>query len=487
VAIVAVCVVAAIRILGAAVPSTNPSTHVPTWAYDDWTTKDPCNGGGDGNVGAPASLVDQWVTYAESNCGPESLTSKAINDCTHNGMTYCTPVAYLEANWNYNDNANSQLGPCNVIALTTKPESWWLHIPGTLQQNEVPSNRLRTAVNGGGNVFNQNTQAVRTWFQNFVRSCLPGYPALMMDDTGGSQSSLLLNSVGSYTSSAEIQNDRELVTEHQQMAAAVTHAGGAPYLQIDNGLSANNKVATPFALLNDPSSVEGLIAEDAPVNGGVITPDSHGNPDQTYYATLLDEMAYVDHPVADNLNNDDFIALLSKNPTGSPPSRLVQQATVMLGYNGSHIVDWADLETSSSDLAVWPEEGIVPTNPVQSMGPPGNASGQSGCLAGDGAVCTRGGHLNLLVPGTSGVYVREFRDCYKQGTLFGACAAIVNDTATRYPVQSGWLTQPYQWQMGLSGGDVQSGGTIDIEGRAFTAGSTTIGPGSAMLLTGLYP
>jgi hypothetical protein len=486
-AIVAACGVAAILIVGAAVPTTIPSTHVPTWAYDDWTTRDPCNGGGDGNVGAPVSLVDQWVTYAESNCGPESLTSKAINDCTHNGKTYCTPVAYLEANWNYNQNSDSQLDSCNLIAPTSKPESWWLHIPGTTQQNEIPSNRLRTTVNGGGNIFDQTTQAVRTWFQNFVRSCLPDYPALMMDDTGGSRSSLLLKSFGSYTSSAEIQTNQRLVSEHRAMAAAMTHAGGAPYLQIDNGLSANNQVATPFALLNNPPSVQGLIAENAPIDNGVITPDSHGNPNQDYYATLLDEMAYVDNAAADNLNNDDFIALLSRDRSGSQPSRLVQQATVMLGYNGSQVVDWANLETNSNDLAVWPEEGIVPANPVQSMGPPGDASGQSGCLAGDGVVCTRGGHLNLQVPGTPGVYVREFRDCYKQGTRFGSCAAIVNDTATAYAVQPKWLTQRYQWQMGLSGGDLQSGGTINVQSQPFTAGSTTIGPHSAMLLTGRSP
>jgi hypothetical protein len=483
-AIVAVVAVAVFLIAGTGAPTTIPSTHVATWAYDDWTARDPCNGGGDGNQGAPASLVDRWVTYADSNCGPESLTGKAIDDCTQHGKTYCTPVAYLEANWNYNQNSNSQLGSCNVIAPTTEPESWWLHLPGTTKHDEVASNRLSTTVNGGGNLLNQTTQAVQVWFQNFVRSCLPGYPALMMDDTGASRSSLMLKSVGSYGSSAEIQNDSRLVTEHQRMAAALTHAGGEPYLQIDNGLSANNHLAMPFALLNHPSSVRGLIAENAPLDNGVVTPDSHGDPDADYFATLLDELAYVDNAAADHLNGDDFIVLLSEDPSGSQAARLLQQATVMLGYHDSQVVDWANLETTSPDLAVWPEEGIVPTDPVQSMGPPGNAAHQSGCLAGDGAVCTRGGHLDLQVTAMPGVYVREFRDCYQRGTRFGACAAIVNDTATRYPVQAGWLTGTYQWQMVLAGGDLQSGGTISVEGQPFTAGSTTIGPQSAMLLTG---
>ena len=49
--------------------------HVPTWAYDDG-----CVGG----KGASAKLVRAWVTYAESNCGPEN--PKVLADCHAGGV-----------------------------------------------------------------------------------------------------------------------------------------------------------------------------------------------------------------------------------------------------------------------------------------------------------------------------------------------------------------------------------------------------------------
>ena len=50
----------------------------------------------------------------------------------------------------------------------------------------------------------------------------------------------------------------------------------------------------------------------------------------------------------------------------------------LLGYAPGHTVSWSDLETNNNNLAVWPEEGIVPTQPIQSMGQPAGAS----CLDG---------------------------------------------------------------------------------------------------------
>jgi hypothetical protein len=457
-------------------PARIAARHVPTWAYDDGTPAGACNGG----TGAAPSLVDRWVTYAESNCGPESLTTKAVHDCIHGGVRYCTPVAYLEANWNYEVNADPRLGVCDPVVPSSEPETWWLHTPGS--SNPEPATRLQTAAGGGGYLLNQRTPAVRAWFARYVRNCLADYPALMLDDTGAGVASLLFSSAGAYASSREIDSSAALVAGHQEMAAALSQPGGRRRgpLQIDNGLSANDSLAPPFRLLNHPGSVRGLIAEGAPVDDGLITPDAADPPssDPNFYATLLDELARVD-----NMGDADFVVLLSYDRTGSPTARLIQQATVMLGADGGHVVDWADLETGDSgaaDLAVWPEEGIVPTDPIKSMSAP---SGR-GCLAGVGVVCPAGGHHDLQAPGAPGVYVREFDACYDRGALFGPCAAIVNDTATGRTVAEAWLTQDYDWQIGLRGGDVQSGGTVEPHGAPFRAGATVIAPWSAMLLAG---
>lgn len=458
----------------ATAPTTIATRHVPTWAYDDATVQSVCNGG----QGASPALVDRWLTYAESNCGPESLTHKALTDCSQGGVTYCTPVAYVEPNWSYRANARPILGACNPSVSPDEPESWWLHVPGTTTPS--PENRVTTAAGGGGTLLDQTTQAVRAWFQAYARQCLGGYPALMIDDTGASLAALLFSSTGGQSATSEISGNAGLVAAHEQLAAALTRADGSGYLQIDNGLPANNSLAPPFPLLGHPAGVRGLIAEGAPLGGGLITPDAADPPapDPAYYATLLDELAYVD-----TRGGDDFIVLLSDDPSGSTSARLSQQATEMLGYSGDHVVDWANLETgdaAAGDLSVWPEEGIVPTDPVRSMTAPAG----SGCLAGDGAVCTGGGHVDLQVHGAPGVYVREFHDCYDQGSLFGPCAAIVNDTAAGHTVAPGWLTQTYRSEISLRGGDVQSGGTVAVDGVPFAAGSTVIGPWSAMLLAG---
>jgi hypothetical protein len=149
---------------------------------------------------------------------------------------------------------------------------------------------------------------------------------------------------------------------------------------------------------------------------------------------------------------------------------------VLLGYRPGHVVDWADLEQDSLDLAVWPEEGIYPTQPLESMAAPrGN-----GCLTGSGAVCSAGGHNDVQV--APGVYRREFRTCYDHGAAFGGCAVIVNDTSRAVAVSPSWLHQLYLHQITLNGGDVQSGGTINTTGAVFIPGVTPLAAHDALLL-----
>jgi hypothetical protein len=115
----------------------------------------------------------------------------------------------------------------------------------------------------------------------------------------------------------------------------------------------------------------------------------------------------------------------------------------------------------------------------------------AGCLQGVGSVCTTGGHNDLLVPNTGsngkddapGVYRREFGECYNQGVAFGPCAAIVNYTSSTVTVKGRWLTQSYGHEITFTGGDVQTpGSTVNLTGRVFTAGTTTILPYHAILL-----
>jgi hypothetical protein len=49
-------------------------------------------------------------------------------------------------------------------------------------------------------------------------------------------------------------------------------------------------------------------------------------------------------------------------------------------------------------------------------------------------------------------------------------------------VKSSWLTQSYGHQITMNGGDVQSGGTVNLAGATFTAGSTTVPADDAIVL-----
>jgi hypothetical protein len=407
---------------------------VPTWAYDD------CNGGGN----AAASLVQRWVSFAESNCGPGQM--KAVNDCA----SVCTPVQYFDANWIYPNGGTIPIG-------SAASENWYLHDPGYTDS----AHRISTTNYGGGLLINQANTAVDSWFQNYARTNYNKFPGLMMDDaspTLGMQ--LYYANSPSVSSTTEITSNTALQNSHNQLAGYMTHSNGTPFLQVDNALSPNPWIATPFSMINDNQGVEGFVVEGAPWSGGITS----------YYSNLLDQIAYIDS------TQNDFITMLSYDTTGSSQSRLVQEATELLGYSGNHLVDWNDLEKNSGNLAVYPEEGIVPTNPVQTMAAPGG----SGCLAGNGATCSTGGHNNIQV--ASGIYRREFANCYNQGTAIGPCATIINTTGAAVTVQSSWLTQTYHHEITFNGGDVQSGGTLNLTGAGFTAGTTTIPASNAILI-----
>ena len=310
----------------------------------------------------------------------------------------------------------------------------------------------------------------------------------MMDDTGSSLSSLIGNNGQGATSSYEITSDAQLIAAHDQLAGYLTKADGSQFTKIDNGLDTWPVYNQDFTRLDNAKGVDGLLAEGSPISNNNIGSDPEGYPVYAHagkYATVLDDMSYIDN------KTNSFIVLLSYDQSGSGGSgnqlmsRRVQAATVLLGYSPGHVVSWSYLETDNNNLAVWPEEGIYPTNPVQSMGAPSG----SGCFTGGGGsngygnVCSYGGHNDIQVtPGTD-IYRREFKSCYNQGKYFGPCAVIVNDTASAVTIQSSWLTQSYGHEVTVNGGDVQSGGSINLSGASFSPGSTTIAAYDAVFLS----
>ncbi len=403
-------------------------------------------------MGASAGLVRAWVSFAEANCGVGG-DAKALADCHSGSTVVCDVIQYLDTNWVY-PTGSPTWAPLSAAAS----EDWFQHVPGST------TDRIATAGYGGGYLLDQANPAVQSWFAGYAQQNYDDVDGLMMDDQAPSLSSALYYATCGCSSTAEIGSDAALQAAHEAMSAAMVHTSGQPFVQVDNSLAANPYLPQGLGLLDHGSGVDGLIAEGAPEYDGTLDP---------FYSTLLDQIAYV----ADE--SSGFVVPLSYGQAGAayqPAERRVQEATMLLGYSPGHLVDWADLEQGSGDLAVWPEEGIYPTGALESMSAPGG----SGCLAGTGVVCSTGGHNDLAV--SAGVYRREFSDCYDQGTGFGGCAAIVNTTASPITVSASWLTQSYGHEITFDGGDVQSGGSIDLTGLPFTAGQTTIPAHDAILL-----
>jgi hypothetical protein len=417
--------------------------HTETWAYDD------C---GDGGGNASSALMRTWVTYAESNCGPGG-DAKALTDCHSGATVFCDVIQYLDTNWIFPNGS-----PPWQSFDAASSASWFQHTPGS-QTTDLMSNGY-----GGGYLINQSNTSVQAFFQSYARSSYNADDGLMMDDQSAGLSTQLYYSTCGCATSNELGSDAALQAAHGAMSAAMTHSSGQPFTQVDNTLPANPYLPQGFNMLNQASSVDGLIAEGEPESNGTLDP---------FYSTLLDQIAYVGN------NTKGFVVPLSYDQAGSSTqsrSRRVQEATILLGYSPGHLVDWADLETGSNDAAVWPEEGIYPTKPLQSMSAPAGI----GCLRGTGVVCSTGGHNDVEV--APGVYRREFAACFNKTVAFGACATIVNTTSSPVTVQSTWLTQSYSHQIAFNGGDVQSGGAINPAGTTFTPNSTTVAADDATLL-----
>jgi hypothetical protein len=413
------------------------TSHVPTWAMDDG-----CNGG----TGASAGFVRSWLTFAESDCGPDAR--KPLRDCHAGGHTYCYVMQYMDSDWNYADSA---------LPLSDQSSNW-VHTPNG-------SNRIYSSDEGGGYLINQANPSVRAFFRSYVRANYNADDGLLMDEQAPGLGEELYYSNCGCSRTLEIPSNRALQKAHEEMSAAMTHSNGTPFMQVDNSIAPNPFLPQGFGMLSPKRGVVGLMAEGEPEAFGQLDP---------YYSTLLDQMAYVLH------RTSGFVVPMSYGSPGASyeeQSRNVQEATVLLAFTPRRVVDAADLEQGSNDLEVWPEEGIYPTAPMQTMGAP---TGR-GCLNGNGGSCTRGGHRSLQV--APGVYRREFGACYDRGVLFGACAAIVNTTGNWVTVSGRWVTRSLRNQITFNGGDVQSGGTLSLRGAPFAAGRTLIAPDDAVLLS----
>jgi hypothetical protein len=416
--------------------------HIATWAFDNtWA-----EGGG-----APAAAVNQLVSYAQGGSGGDG---KALADC-HSSSNGCKAVFYLNPNHPYVGGTGCNFHPdAEVVAAAS--ESWFVHDAGYSDS----AHRVYGISRGGCTVWemNQNSSGVQAWWRSYLQSKANTYDLYFLDNDPMSviNEGFFSGSGGgcipwpSYCrSTQEIPNDSAQVLAHANFANALTHSNGSPMHFFYQQASFN--VPLDMSAFTTTDRLIGVTCEGCVAAIATAVQSSA-------YMRVLDEMAAV------NASPGAFMLISHGNsPAGSATQILQRSVTtgiVWLAYSEGHTIVQPDLEVNTKNLAIWPEDLIYPSRPLQSM---------------------NSGANDLQV--ASGVWRREFTTCYQAGRFFGRCAAIVNSTGSPLPVQSSWLSQVYGHVIGLSGGDVLSGGVAAVGGAAFVPNVTTVPAAGALLLS----
>lgn len=421
--------------------STSGPYHIATWAYDYSDGK---------GESATSSQVDQLVSYAQGD-------SKALTDC-HTVVHACKAVFYFRpfATVAANPSSCSQQPDASVLAAA--PELWFLHLTGYSDSaHRVQGFDLQGCAMYG---MNPNASGLQTWWLNYLRANVNSYDVFFIDEapmdlidatsfhSGG-------GCAGAYCQSTqEIGPDPAMERAHVAFANSLSYSNGSPmsfiyqqaYPSRTQALDLDAFAATTRFV---GTSCEGCIANTA----AIVVPNN--------YEPYLNEIAAVTHV---GRSSGRYFLIISDGdaPAGSSTEMLQRLATtgiVWLAYRGGFVIVQPNLERYTPNLAIWPEDLIYPSNPVQSM---------------------VSGAADLQV--APGVWRREFFTCYQKGKLFGRCAAVVNGNGSAVTVQSSWLTRTYKHIVSLSGGDVLSGGSANVNTTPFVPNSTTIQAGGAILL-----
>lgn len=424
--------------------------HIPTWAFDEYW--------GEG-ASAPSSAVQQYVSYAEGGQG----NAKAVADCDGPVKGACSSVFYLDPNFVY-ASANC---PATIAAQVdaTSNESWYVHESGyTDAAHRAHGSYLQNCQGRQQSVpvylLNENQPAVQTYFGSYIHEYADQWDAFFMDDTSGSVLSQGYGPGGGFCpdsnaqhycwSTQEYPSNAAVVAAHGAFVNALNHTNGSPTKYFFNGLSFSGGQPQNLTLFQASNRFAGATCENCVVNANVPRP--------TMYASVLTAMAQIDQ-----IPGAAFIELntgtLAAGAQAQQTERRITTAVAWLGYADGHTIVFPNLEDDTRNLAVWPEDMIYPSQPLETM--------------------TSSANDIMVAPG---VYRREFAMCYNDGSPIGQCAAILNANSTSVTIASSWITQSYGHIIQLEGGDVLSGGTLGLKNAYYAPGRTNIAPASATLL-----
>lgn len=424
---------------GAAI--SNVPSHIATWAKDLYNSA--------GALGTSAQ-AKAYLTYAQGGDG----NAKALNDCRGGG---CQSVFYFDPHMLY-DSSVCAGGSSVVRAIKAHAnETWYVHETGhTTAPYRIHGSYVMECAGKHETIpvyaMNTLSSTLLAYYRSYFLTTAAGWNHFFMDDTSakvltqfyGAGGGFCLNEAGHLcTSTEEMRTDAAVVSEHTALANAIPVSG------FYNGINFTGSEANDLNILDSTTHFEGAICEDCVVNSGVFRP--------TMYAPVLNTMAAV------NRTHGAFVELNhGESAIGSAAQiaqRAITTAMAWLGYSEGHTIVYPDLEANTDRLAIYPENSIYPTTPIETMST---------------------GAANIEV--ASGVYRREFRTCYNNRVAIGACAAIVNGTSRNVVVSSAWLHQAYGHVVELIGGDIPGGGRVSLTSVGFAANRTYIAPYQGLMI-----
>lgn len=413
-----------------------PASHIPTWAYDEYHAQ----GGSAG-----AADVRRYVTYAEGGLGND----KAVRDC--GGSSQCRSVWYFDPHLIY-DSPSCPYQPDQRF-INAASESWFVHRPGFDDTSHRVVGHYSRSCDGRTvdvpvYVANIANRAVQAFWRRYLDTQARAWRYVLVDDAGATLVNQMYGPGGGFcagmnlqswcTSTEEFANDAALLHAQGSFARAMRRTHGTPVQMFVNG---------DAGLATASRQYIGFVRENYIVDAGMFR--------TTMYAPTLSAMATIQ-------NAGDRVVILDTgdSPAGSADQiaqRLVTTAIVWLGFRPNLTVVWPDLEYNTMNLAVWPEDGVYPTRPLESM---------------------RSSAADIAV--APGIWRREFASCYLDGRAVGGCAAVLNANANGVVVRRAWLRRRYAHTLVLDGGDALHGGSLSR--GFFKAGRSVVPGGRALLL-----
>jgi hypothetical protein len=510
----------------------NVNQHIPTWGYDGLT-----GGQTDGTTGtttnaASTQHIRTWLTYADSTMAfPLSGTlDKAWLDCVP-GQTNCIPVLNVQVGKEYTNGVS-----------TCHPYSDWLNAPGPGQFESAFShsafpigsgNRVNlvsgSACGAGTTIFYDNwiDANVQSFWQTQLQALgttLGNNFAEFVDTGTGCMGSWKSDFNG--VSPVEMPDQPTFEYGVRSFFNAMHWANGN-YM----GFYCTNIHSVPatswiqganngIGMLSQPNMLGGFC--DTCISAGTtLSPKNVGTtlatmsivtalyPDKVFILQTASSAAQgsITQPGADG------------TLAGQIPIRLWNYVALMLGINGTDdknaVAFTSTIGALTNIIGVWPEQSIVPLTPVTSMQQSTSAGANTtGCTTPSGTFdgTTTHGPADLVVAcgiasdGTAtGIYMREFKNCYVFGVRLGGCAYILNATQVSFTPSSSTqflatstnaFTQTYLHMVindgvSLVGGDVLTAGcgnaacpntVLNLTITPFVLGSTALAANSGTIL-----